>query len=145
MQPKELPGTTSDEWQKLRETLKDVPKPDSVQTPTKWSKEQKVTLVTSYVGSIIWNDIKISVNHGAYLAGLSLTLALIDYLAGFLQPEETSYRVRYTRFVNEYLANYGDKIRQGRAEDLFRDLRSAFFHNLVLTTPDDNRAGQANY
>lgn len=139
---KQLPGTTSDAWKHLNMLLADVSQPDFKTLPSTWTRMQKIGLVASYVRDTVWNNIRITINQEAYLAGLSLALALIDYLGGFYYPNASSHEERYIQFVNSYLHQYGDMLQNRRASDLFRDLRSAFFHNLVLTTPVEQRLGR---
>jgi hypothetical protein len=136
MSKRKILGTNSPVWVELKKLLEDLPD-DRVRTlPSTWTRKQKAGLVIGYLHDTIWvHNIVRALNSGAHLAALTLSLSIIDYLGGYLNPS-FNYERRYVAFIEEYVAKHGS-----RATAIYRDLRGAFLHNLVLTTPDPKRTG----
>jgi hypothetical protein len=128
---KPIPGITSKAWEKLFERVIHTSRPTPGTLPKTWTFEQKVAVVAAYLAGTIWPDIENALEH-APLAALSLTLAVIDYLGGFLTANKGNHLDRYTEFIQRYIPNHTH-----RAKDIYYHLRSAFLHNLVLKTPDN--------
>ena len=90
----------------------------------------KVEKVRRFLIEGVLSEIERCINSGAELAGLLLSLATVDYLAGYYVGRQTT-RHDYINFMIRYFpAKYHPYL-----EDIYIQLRSGLMHNLVAANP----------
>jgi|WetSurMetagenome_2_1015567.scaffolds.fasta_scaffold279108_2 hypothetical protein len=90
----------------------------------------QVDKVCHYVMKVIIPEILRAINADAELSGLVLSLALVDYIAGYYSGKETSGK-DYINFLNHYFP----EVYKPYSQSIYRDLRNGLMHNLAATNP----------
>ena len=90
----------------------------------------QVAKVQHYVMNEIIPEIMRAIVANAELSGLVLSLALIDYIAGYYAGKETGGK-DYMNFINQYFPD----AYKPYVQSIYRDLRNGLMHNLAATNP----------
>ncbi len=90
----------------------------------------KVSRIQHYVLNEIISEIIRAISAKAELSGLVLSLALIDYIAGYYAGKETGGK-DYLAFMNSYFP----EAYEAYSQSIYRDLRNGLLHNLAATNP----------
>ena len=90
----------------------------------------QVEKIRHYVMDEIIPEVKRAIIANSELAGLVLSLALVDYIAGYYAGKETSGK-DYVDFMDHYFPD----AYKPYVKSIYRDLRNGLMHNLAATNP----------